>query len=119
MAGQQGKRVNSSAPPGLKVSGRRLWDSVCDEYELEEFESSVLLQAAQTLDIIDGLQDAIDTLGVDCAIRELVEVRQQRLAYARLLAALRLPQGDEKDPAVGRRPQRRHGARGVYQLGAR
>jgi hypothetical protein len=35
---------------------------------------------------------------------------------ARLLAALRLPAGDE-DEQAGRRPQRRVGVRGVYDIG--
>src|SRR3546814_1101361 len=51
----------------------------------------------------------------------VVEMRQQRIALARLLAALRLPAGEEG--ALGtpaRRPQRRGGARGVYGIrGAR
>ena len=47
----------------------------------------------------------------------LVEARQLRIALARLLGALRLPAGDEDDQAAGRRPQRRVGARGVYQIG--
>ncbi len=45
------------------------------------------------------------------------ESRQQQIVLARLLAALRLPAGDEADPAPARRPQRRSGARGVYPIG--
>ena len=45
----------------------------------------------------------------------LVEARQQRIALARLLAALRLPAGEEE--AGDRRPQRRMGVRGVYGVG--
>lgn len=45
-----------------------------------------------------------------------VEARQQRIALARLLAALRLPAGADGDEAQGRRPQRRVGARGVYGI---
>jgi hypothetical protein len=49
-----------------------------------------------------------------CAHPAVVEARQQRLALARLLAALRLPAGAEDDLAAGRRPQRRVGVRGFY-----
>ncbi len=43
-----------------------------------------------------------------------VEARQQRIALARLLAALRLPAGEEDDRQAGARAQRRVGVRGVY-----
>jgi hypothetical protein len=101
-----------SAPRGLKAEGRRLWDSVLAEFELEEYERSLLRQAAQTTDIIAGLQEVIETLGIDCAAKELAEIRQQRLVLARLIVALRLPNG--LDEGV-RRPQRR-GIRGVYRM---
>lgn len=45
-----------------------------------------------------------------------VEARAQKIALARLLAALRLPAGAEDDQASGRRPQRRSGPRGVYGI---
>jgi hypothetical protein len=45
----------------------------------------------------------------------LVEARQQRIGLARLLAALRLPAGEEE--ADDRRPQRQMGVRGVYGVG--
>jgi hypothetical protein len=45
----------------------------------------------------------------------LVEARQQRIALARLLAALRLPSGEEGEQ--DRRPQRRMGVRGVGMSG--
>ncbi len=109
------KQTEPSAPRGLKLAGRRLWDCVLAEFELEEHERSVLLHACQTADIITDLQAVIDKLGGDCAGRELTEVRQQRLAYARLVAALRLPGGLDED---GRptRTQRRP-IRGVYSTG--
>jgi hypothetical protein len=110
MAGQQ----KQSATRRLKAAGQRLWDSVLAEFQLEPYELSLLTQAAQTLDIIDDLQAVIETLGVDTAGRELAEVRQQRLVYARIIVALRLPNGLEGDD---RRPQRR-GLRGVYNRGA-
>ncbi len=43
-----------------------------------------------------------------------VEARQQRIALARLLAALRL--GEGADVQAGARPQRRVGVRGVYGI---
>jgi hypothetical protein len=112
------KQTKSPTPRGLKAQGRRLWDSVIADYELDEHERSLLLQVCQTADIIADLQATIETLGVDCAARELAEIRQQRLVYAKLVASLRLPAGDvESDPAAGRRrPQRRVGVRGPYGI---
>lgn len=61
------KQTKESAPRGLKLASRRLWDSVLVEFELEEHERSLLLQACRTIDLIDALQEVIETLGVDCA----------------------------------------------------
>ena len=110
-----GKQAEPSAPPGLKASGRQLWDSVNAQYGLEAHESSLLLEACQTLDIVQGLQSVVETLGLDCAGRELAELRQQRLVLARLLVALQLPGGLAEDS----RPMRtqRRGVRGVYRIG--
>jgi hypothetical protein len=108
-------KVTQAAPRGLKAAGRKLWDSVLAEFELEEYERSLLLQCAQTADLIDQLQKTIETLGVDCAVRELAEIRAQRLTYARLLVAMRLPGGLAEDGKPMRRVQRR-GVRGVYRL---
>jgi hypothetical protein len=108
-------KVTQAAPRGLKAAGRELWDSLCSDYVFEPFETSMLLQAAQTCDHIAALQAVIEKLGVDCALKELAEIRQQRLAFARQLVALRLPSGLEGEGQT-RRPQRR-AIRGVYRGG--
>jgi hypothetical protein len=97
------------ARSALGTSGRRLYDSVTSKYELDEHELSLLLQACRTGDLCDTLQKVVDTEGV--MIRKwhqdsgkatalgphpaLAELRQQRIVYARLLAALELPVGEE------------------------
>ena len=112
--------ATDTSPAGLKDSGRALWRSVLDVYELEEHERQLLLQLCRTVDQLDALQAVVDRDGVldadGRAHPALVEARQLRIAYARLSAALRLPAGDEADPAANRRPQRRVGARGVYGI---
>lgn len=107
-------------PTGTKASGRRLWQSVVKDYELEEHELVLLRAAVATVDVIGMLQADIATRGpvVESpqgvkANPAVVEVRQQRLVLARLLAALRLPAGDEADV---KRPQRRGGVRGLYRV---
>lgn len=112
------------APQGLRAAGRRLWDSVLDEYELEEHELALLVEAVRTVDLLDQLDATVRNEGPivtspqgSKANPAAVEARQQKIALARLLAALRLPAGEESDTQAGaRRPQRRVGARGVYGI---
>ncbi len=105
------------APSGLKAGGRRLWRSVADEYELEEHERAVLLEACRTVDACAALQETLEADGVMNASPQgvrahpaLVELRQQRLTLARLTAALRIPLEDDEE-AAPRLPQRRVGVR--------
>jgi hypothetical protein len=115
--------TTTKPPTGLRTPGRRLWSSVADEYDLEEHESAVLLEAARTVDLLETLNThvqndgaIIDTPQGTRAHPAAVEARQQRIALARLLAVLRLPSGDEYDSKPGARPQRRSGVRGPYSI---
>ncbi len=110
-------------PAGTKAAGRRLWDSVLADYELEEHEAVLLAEAVRTVDLLAALDTAVRREGAIVespqgrkANPAAVEARQQRIALARLLAALRLPAGEEGDLAAGRRPQRRVGVRGVQSF---
>lgn len=110
-------------PPGTGPNGEVLWRDVLGEYELEEHELALLRECVRTVDQRDALHARVkaDGLMVDGPHGSKVhpaatEARQLRIALARLVAALRLPAGDEADQAAGRRPQRRVGARGVYGL---
>ncbi len=115
--------MTAPAPPkGAGAEGRRLWRAVVTNFELEEHERVLLREAVRLVDLLVGLQAAIDREGSVIAgpkgdVRvhpAVVEARQSRLALARVLAVLRLPEGEETEAM--RRPQRRAGARGVYQL---
>lgn len=106
-------------PAGLGIAGRQLWASVMGDYDVEEHERLLLLEACRIADRLDRLaQESADEpltthnfKGDEVANPKLIEARQQGIVFARLLAALRLPAGDEDDPT---RPQRRGGVRGVY-----
>jgi hypothetical protein len=113
------------APPkGTGPAGRKLWKAVHDDWQLEAHEITLLTEAVRTVDALDELQAAVDRdgaivpdrFGQERAHPALVEARQLRIALARLLAALRLPDGAEGDESQGRRSQRRVGARGTYGL---
>lgn len=114
-------KVRIPAPAkGIGPSGRELWRDVLSKYELEEHELALLREACRTADDLDALAavSAREGVTVDGRIHPaVVEARQLRVTLARLVAALRLPAGDEDDQAAGRRPQRRVGARGVYAIG--
>jgi len=104
-------------------AGERLWRSVMDGFELDEHELTLLRSACATADHVEALDALVRSEGAVIespqgrkAHPALVEVRQQRITLARLLAALRMPQGDEDEGA--RRPQRR-GVRGVQMIGGR
>jgi len=110
-------------PKGTAAAGRALWRSVVADYDLEEHERALLVEAVRTVDLLAELDIIIKDEGAVVespqgrkANPAAVEARQQRIALARLLAALRLPAGDEGDQAAGARPQRRVGARGVYGI---
>lgn len=112
--------MTTPAPPmELRDAGKRLWLSALADYELDEHELALLLQACRTADYLDRLAaDAANaplliknSRGDDVANPLLTESRQQSIVLARLLAALRMPSGEEES-----RPQRRGGARGTYRI---
>lgn len=115
--------MTEKPPTGLSAAGRRLWSSVTVDYELDEHERRLLIEACRSADLLDQLAEALRRDGpmVDgpAGLRvhpAAVESRQQKIALARLLAALRLPAGSEEDRQATARPQRRAGVRGVYRL---
>ena len=105
-------------PTGLRRSGRALWRAVLTDYELDEHETTILREACRTADSLDDLQALLDVEGLMSESSQgarvhpaLVELRQQRVTFARLLTALRIPTGETS--AIGR-TQHRGGPRGVY-----
>lgn len=106
-------------PRGLGGPGRKLWRAVVEPFELEPHELGVLLEAARTADLCADLQLLLTESGLTADSPQgvrvhpaVVELRQQRVTLARLLASLRIPVEDDTG-----RVQRRTGARGVYALG--
>jgi len=107
----------------MQAAGRRLWSSVTDAYDLDEHERAVLTEAVRTADALTVLDAVVRAEGplLDGpqgvrAHPALVEARQQKVVLARLLAALRLPAGDEGDVQANARPPRRAAVKGVYGI---
>lgn len=113
------------APSGLKVAGRALWRAIVGEFDLTESERRLLVEAARCADQLDDLAVVIAEQGTmlpDGRVAPaVVEARLQRLALARLMASLRVPDSSDDDEDELPRPQRRGGARGAYgpRAGAR
>ncbi|MDJ0398856.1 hypothetical protein [Rhodococcus rhodochrous] len=103
-------------PTGTRAAGRRLWSAIVGDYELAEHELQILREAVRTVDVIDALHRVA---GVEGPLADssqgvrvhpaLVELRQQRITLARLLAALKIP---TEDPSV-RAPRGVYGIRGT------
>lgn len=108
------------APDGLQAAGRRLWLYAMGEYEFDPHDELMLLQACRTADRLDRLEveaaqgpvTVANFRGDQVAHPAMVEARQQSITFARLLAALRMPQGDQDEKLS--RPQRRGAPRGAY-----
>ncbi len=83
--------------------------------------AGLLLQACRTVDVLDALQARLDADGTMVespqglrAHPALPELRQQRIALARLVVALGLPTG-VVDHEPSKKPRR--AVRGVYSTG--
>ncbi len=114
--------MTTPAPPkGTKAEGRRLWRSVVGQFELEDHERALLREAVRLVDTLDELHAIVERDGLVITAPNggervhpaAVEARQSRIALARILPVLRLPEGEDEGV---RRPQRRSGARGIYAV---
>ncbi len=104
-------------PAELRISGSALWRAVVTDWDLEEHETTLLREACRTVDLLDDLQAQLDRDGIMSSSSQgtrvhpaAVELRQQRIAFARLMTALRIPAGEED----GRGHHR--GTRGIYAI---
>ncbi|MEV5711253.1 hypothetical protein [Actinoallomurus sp. NPDC052274] len=109
-------------PKGAGRAGRKLWNSIVKDLDLDldTHEELLLVQAVRCADRLDSmaaeLENAPLTLrnarGDEVAHPLLVESRQQSILLSRLLASLRLPSGLQDDDMD--RPQRRGASRRPY-----
>lgn len=116
-----GEASRPRAPVGLGAAGRRLWRAVTSDYELQPWELDSLTLACRQLDDVASLEALLAEQGLvvpgskgQPRLSAVVsELRQARLAAARLLAEVGLPLDDEGRPATpaARRAQRAAQAR--------
>lgn len=89
-------------PKGLGAAGRGLWREVTDAFELDRHELPGLRLACKQLDDVTRLEELLDrdglvstgSTGQPRLSQVVAELRQSRLAAARLLDALALPLDD-------------------------
>jgi hypothetical protein len=110
-------------PAGLKAAGRKLWTSVLADFELDNHEMVLLLEACRTIDVLNALDELVGAEGLMSETSQgprvhpgVAEARNQRIALARILAALRVPLGDQEGSSGSGRQQKRQGVRGVYAI---
>lgn len=108
------------APRGLGKPGKTLHRAVTSQFELDDWELILLVEICRQADRLQALADALqdapltttNARGEEISHPLAVESRLLSAAFAKNLASLRLPQGDEGET----RAQRRGGARGTYGL---
>ena len=107
--------MNTRTPTGLGTPGKRLWRAVTSDFEGTEHELAQLEEACRTRDLLVSLREQLDHDGLMIESSQgsrlhpaVAELRQQRLALARLLATLGVPGLDEDALPASR------GVRGVY-----
>lgn len=100
------------APPGLGESGLTLWEDVTGRFDLDAENLGTLVDACRARDRLDVLATVLaesePLVQTSQGVKPhpvFTEMRSTELAYARLVASLRLPEDD------GEQPQRRGGAR--------
>lgn len=108
------KATSARAPAGLGSKAKRLWDRVTTDYVLRPDEVVLLEEACHTIDLIGELKKRVakepciipGSRGQRIAHPLLMEIRQQRAAFARIMKQLDLPDAGDVSGAtsVGRRP---------------
>lgn len=92
-------------PVELGKRGKAYYSQILADYELEESELQILLEAARTLDEVEALKAALSELGVTTTGSTgqvvvnpvLAEMRQARAMFARLVHQLDLPDVEEEE----------------------
>lgn len=101
----------TTTPRGLRASGRRLWAATTANFDLDEAARAVLVQACYAVDELADMRvklaetPAVIDSPQGPRVHPLVgEVRQQRLALAKLIQQVGLPKvlpDDEDDDDAG------------------
>lgn len=91
--------MTESHPAGLRDAGRNLWAAIADDFELDQREQALLATACRQADDVANLEALLAAEGLSVPGSKgqprlsavVSELRQGRLALAKLLDALKLP----------------------------
>lgn len=105
------------APTDLATTGKTLWRKLVGAYTFEPAELALLEAAARQADTVAALEAAIaedgmmvtGSAGQPRLNAAVAEARQGRLAFAKLIAALAIPEDDNR-PAAERSRNATHAA---------
>lgn len=92
-------------PVELGKRGKAYYAQILKDYELEESDLQILLEAARTLDEVEALKESVSTFGVmtkgstgQAVVNPaLAEMRQARAMFARLVHQLDLPEMEDEE----------------------
>lgn len=107
--------MTTKMPAGLGAAGKRLWRSLTDKYELDPHELVLLEAAARQSDNLADCERHLAESDVmvlgstgQPRVNPLVpEIRQQRIALAKLIDALALPTEDAAPVSAASRRARK------------
>ena len=91
-------------PAGLATAGKALWRRILKRYDLDRYELEILTLACRQVDDVARLEQLIakglivtGSKGQPRLSAAVTEVRQSRLAVARLLGQIAIPVGFDDD----------------------
>jgi len=114
-------------PAGLHAAGKRLWDSVVGEYELDPGDLPILAALARTTDELERLTAEVakapltvpGSMGQPVSHPLLSEVRAHRVLQAKLRSELALPSQDDEPVMNARQRQAKAAAQRRWRDAAR
>jgi hypothetical protein len=100
----ESERIPRPQPAGLSVRADAFWDRSEADYDLTDSEAELLTEAAHTITEIDALKRTLEleglsvlgSMGQSRVHPAVNEIRQHRMALARLLKAIDLPAEDDQ-----------------------
>lgn len=99
------------APSGLNARGKAFWTQITEVFDLDSAELEVLKEACRTLDEIETLKAAAvehgpmvkGSAGQLTVNPALIELRQARSAFERMVKALSLPADEDEQLTAAER----------------
>lgn len=93
--------VKVTPPDGLGVRGSEFWAELHSELDFNPKEEALLFEACRTLDLVEGLAELVKdgltttgSMGQTVVHPAVPELRQHQAAFARLMAAIELPEDE-------------------------